>query len=130
MIDLPKLRDMRVKEKFSINDRYYDEYAKICGPIATLAYMSLCRHVNEAQSCFPGQGTMADYLGVSRASINRGLRILKKWNIITIVGTKKEVGGILIKNDYFLNDQSEWLPVSDIKAACSKPVHNQLISGK
>ena len=48
------LRDTR-EQSFSINDEYLNGYARLCGINATGVYMSLSRHVDKKQTCFPAK---------------------------------------------------------------------------
>ena len=98
-----KVRDKRRKERFFIDDEYLNGAAKIVGIFGTGVYIALCRYANEEQSCFPSQERMAEQLGVSLASIKRGLKSLEKHNIIT----KKRIGKGK-NNEYWLLDHREW----------------------
>ena len=70
-----KVRDLRSKTQFKIDDAYINGYARICGVNATLAYLSLCRHAEfESQKAFPSQKKIAFELGTSIASIKRGIK--------------------------------------------------------
>ena len=77
-----KIRDLRHKEKFVVDDEYLNGYAKICGWQATLVYLSLCRHASREQSCFPSLKLIAKEHSVSKDTILRGIKILSEWNII------------------------------------------------
>jgi hypothetical protein len=48
-----KIRALRRKEKFVIDDEYLNGYARLCGWNATLVYMSICRHADKDQYSFP-----------------------------------------------------------------------------
>jgi hypothetical protein len=98
-----KLRDMRHKEKFQIDDAYLNGYAKKCGIYATGVYVSLCRHSNNDQNCFPSAATIAKELDMSEKQVYRSIKILEDHNIIM-----RERVGKKLNNLYFLVDKSQW----------------------
>lgn len=98
-----EVRDLRVKEKFQIDDEYLNGYARLCGWKGTIAYMSLCRHANfKTQISFPSIKRMSDQHKVSRDTIIDGIRVLQEWNIVAV----KEATGKV--NVYILLDKSKW----------------------
>ena len=102
--ELPfEIRDMRHKEKFEIDDFYLNGFAKKCGIYATGVYVSLCRHVNKEQQCWPSIRKIAEELNISEKQVSRSLAILEKYKIIF----KKRLGKKL-NNRYILLDKSEW----------------------
>jgi len=108
-LTLFKVRDLRKKDQFKIDDIYINGYARICGTNATLAYLSLCRHAEfESQKAFPSQKKIAFELGISIASIKRGLKKLIEHNIVQI--EKEKMKGKFNNNVYYLLDKSEWKP--------------------
>jgi len=102
-----RIVDKRSKEKFIIDDKYLNGMAKECGWKGTIVYMSLCRHSNADQECFPSIDLMATQHGVSVDTIKRGISLLKERNIIK-VSRKKTKKGIWLNNSYTLIDKSEW----------------------
>lgn len=100
-----RIIDKRVKEKFMMDDVYLNGYAKLCGWKATLAYISLCRHVNVNQFCFPSEKLMASEHSVSREVIMDGIKTLEQWNIIEVIRTRKNGKK---RNFYTLLDKSVW----------------------
>jgi len=98
-----KIRDIRHKEKFQIDDIYLNGYAKICGIYATGVYMSLCRHANNKQFSFPSINKIAEELNISRDSVIRAIRKLEK-HLIVIVDRPKRTA----HNTYYLVDKSLW----------------------
>ena len=108
-LTLFKVRDLRKKDQFKIDDVYLNGYARVCGANATLVYLSLCRHAEfESQKAFPSQNKIAFELGISVASVKRGIKILTEYNIIQI--EKEKIGGKFNNNVYFLLDKSGWKP--------------------
>lgn len=98
---------MRVKEKFIVDDAYMNGYAKICGPMATCVYLSLCRHAGQTQESFPSLVRMADQLGVHRTTIIRSIKILERHRIIRVFSVKS-VRGDYASNIYVLLDKQHW----------------------
>ena len=108
-----EVRDMRKKEKFFIDDEFLNRYAKLCKIYATGVYVSLCRHANKEQICWPSHQKIADELAVSIRQVRYSLKILEKYHII-----KVERMGKKMNNRYLLLDQNEWsdrhnMPISD-----------------
>jgi len=102
-----KVRDLRRKEKFVVDDEYLNGMARICGSNATIAYMSLCRHSSKQQTCFPSLKLMAEQHGVSTRTILRGLQKLEERNVIKI-DKKRTKDGKWLNNSYTLLDKTEW----------------------
>ncbi len=108
-----KIRDLRKKEKFVIDDAYLNGYAKLCGIYATGVYMALCRHADKNQYCFPSYNKIGEELAISIASVKRGVAKLLEWNIIEVVREKK-TDGKWQNNAYILRDKSEWKPKPEV----------------
>jgi len=98
-----EIRDLRVKGRFSIDDIFIDIFAKLCGIYATGVYVSLCRHSNKGQFCWPSKKTLATELKISEKQVGRALNILESHKIII-----KERLGKKLNNRYTLLDKSEW----------------------
>jgi len=107
--------DKRNKEKFFIDDKYLNGYAKLCGWQATLVYIALCRHANEDQESFPSIKLLQEKLGIARNSVIKGLERLEQANIIKIEKRKGE-SGKWINNAYILLDKSVWKRIKPIKS--------------
>ncbi len=105
---MEKVRDLRVKEKFSIDDAYVNLYARHCGIYASGVYMALCRHANKEQSCFPSRKLMAKELGISERAVFSALKKLEMWQIIKIEKTNRRTSGTFTSNTYLLKDKSVW----------------------
>ena len=104
-----KIRDLRKKEKFIVDDEYLNGYARIAGYKATLAYMSLCRHASKDQSCFPSITRIAEQHGLSRPTIIKGIKELEKLRIIKVVKKKDLKTKRQQNNVYILLDKSQWV---------------------
>ena len=111
-----KLRDLRQKEKYIVDDSYLNGYAKFCGWQATLVYNSLCRHANKDQYSFPSIKLMTEQHGVGRNTIIKGIKSLESWNIIAVnrLNHKSKIDrtnqGMWKANGYTLLDKSQWEP--------------------
>jgi hypothetical protein len=103
-----KIRDLRRKEKFVIDDEYLNGYARLCGWNATLVYMSICRHADKDQYSFPSIRKMAQQHSVSEKSIERGIKALEDWNIVKVVKKERSQSGTCLCNGYYLLDKAEW----------------------
>lgn len=102
-----KVRDLRIKEKFWLDDVYLNGYARYLKPTATAVYLSLCRHADKEQSCFPAEVTIAEEHGISERTVRSKIALLQSWNIIKVKRTRSQKGKWL-HNTYFLLDKSEW----------------------
>lgn len=111
-----KIRDLRRKEKYQIDDEYLNGYARLCGWQATIVYNSLCRHADKDQYSFPSIRKMAEQHNVSRDTIIKGVKSLIEWNIINVSKmehTKTEgrtTQGTWKSNGYTLVDKNDWKP--------------------
>lgn len=103
-----KVRDKRNKGWFFIDNEYLNGYAKILGPVATSIYLSLCRHSDNNQECFPSMKLIAEELGVSKITIKRHIKKLKEYNIISIK-QEKDTNGKFLNNLYILMDKDVWI---------------------
>jgi uncharacterized phage protein (TIGR02220 family) len=98
-----EIRDIRKKDQYVMDDAYYNGYAKICGPWASLVYLALCRHADiYRQTCFPSISRIAENLRISGRQVIRGLRILEDHNVIR---RERTLGK---SNKYWLIDKKHW----------------------
>jgi hypothetical protein len=105
-----KVRDLRKRDQYKIDDAYLNGYAKICGIFATAVYNSLSRHADfHTQECYPSLELIADQHGISKPTVLKSLRVLEIAKIII----KKRVGKMQ-PNEYTLADKSEWLPKEEL----------------
>ncbi len=102
-----KVRDKRNKGWFYLDNEYLNGIGKYVGPTGISVYVSLCRHANEEQSCFPAQDTIAKEIGTSDRSVKRYIKKLEDFNIIRIEKTRTSHGKWL-NNTYYLLDKTEW----------------------
>jgi len=102
-----KIRDKRRKEFFTVDHEYLNGYAKLCGSSATLVYLSLCRHADMNQKCFPSVKLMAEEHSITSRTVITAIKKLIEWNIIKKTKTRKN-NGVWLNNVYLLLDKSEW----------------------
>lgn len=102
-----KVRDMRSKEKFVVDDKFLDEYAKFLGIYAVGVYLSLCRHADYSkQKSWPSIAKIAEELRISTPMVYGAIWTLEFFNII-----KKQRIGKTASNRYWLLDKKEWAPL-------------------
>jgi len=126
-INAIRIIDQRSKAKFIIDDEYLNGYARLCGIYATGVYVSLCRHSNRDQFCFPSESLMAQELNISTKSIQRAICRLREWNIIEIEKNKRK-NGIWKNNTYKLLDKSIWKPKPIQETQCPKDSSRRTVS--
>ena len=105
-----KIRDIRIKEKYSVDDAYLNGWAKIVGFAGTAVYNSLCRHADINQSSFPSVKKIAEEHGAAEKTIKRAIKKLKELNIIQVEKIRSNKGKWL-NNTYILVDKSNWLKI-------------------
>jgi len=107
---MDKIRDLRIKEKFFMDDAYLNGYARLCGIYATGVYLSLCRHANKEQTCFPSKKLISKELKISERSVFDAIKILGDWNIVKVKPQTRKINGSYKNNIYILIDKSKWMP--------------------
>lgn len=114
-----EVRDLRKTGKFVLDDLYLNGYAKKCGVYATVVYISLCRHADKEQKCFPSISTIAQEHGISSRQVSRSLNVLEEHNII-----RRERVGKKANNRYYLVDISEWTvsPITPASDETGSPI--------
>ena len=111
-LTLFKIRDLRQKTQFKIDDAYLNGYARVCGKDATLVYNSLCRHAEfNTQKAFPSQEKIGYEHGISVRTVRRGLKMLLEYNIIIAEQNREE--GKFMNYIYTLLDKSEWKKITE-----------------
>jgi DNA-binding transcriptional regulator YhcF (GntR family) len=116
-----KVRDMRRKDQYKIDDAYLNGYARICGVNATAVYNSLSRHSDfHTQECFPSIEKMAEQHGLTKPTIIKAIATLKEAGIIQIIKEKDPVTKRQLPNVYLLADKSEWKEKSELIPVKSK----------
>lgn len=112
-----KVRDIRNKQWFFADNVFFDDYAKHFGAIGTSVYMSLCRHADGEQKCFPSQELIAEEFGITSRSVRTYLGRLEKANLIRVTKKKGRSGGRWLRNEYWLVDKSEWKSLQEISSS-------------
>lgn len=126
-----KIRDLRKKDQYKIDDAYLNGYARLCGVYATAVYNSLSRHANfHTQECFPSMDKIAEQHSISKPSVIKGIAELVKWNIVAVHKEKDPNTKRQMPNVYVLVDKSDWKPkpesrVKEIDSETSKPSKRQ-----
>jgi DNA-binding transcriptional ArsR family regulator len=114
-----KVRDKRNKGWFYLDNEYLNGIGKHLGPTGIAVYVSLCRHADDNQSCFPSQELIAKEIGSTDRSVRTHLKKLEELNIIKAEKVRTSEGKWL-NNTYYLVDKSEWIyPEETI--SCGKP---------
>lgn len=102
-----KIRDLRIKEKFFLDDAYVNGWSKHLKPSTLAVYVSLCRHADKEQSAFPNQETIAGEHGMCVRTVISKLKLLQQLNIIRLEKVRNKKGKWL-NNTYYLLDKSSW----------------------
>jgi biotin operon repressor len=118
-----KVRDFRNKGFFTLDDAYLNGYAKYLGALATAVYISLCRHADKEQTCFPSQKKIAEEHGMTDRTVRTKIKDLTDWNIIRVESVRSK-GGIFMSSIYFLLDKSEWKRPEEMISAGGSPEEN------
>lgn len=126
-----KIRDLRKKDQYKIDDAYLNGYARLCGIYATAVYNSLSRHANfYTQESFPSIEKISEQHNISKPSVIKGIKELEKWGIVKIIKEKDEKTKRQLTNVYILADKTEWIEkptrVNDIDS--EKPSKPQIKS--
>jgi len=80
--DKIKVRDLRNGDWFWISKVLLDEYGSKIKPIGIAIYNCLAEHANQEGFCFPSHKLIADKIGSSVSSIQRGIRQMIKLGLI------------------------------------------------
>jgi len=118
-----RVRDKRNKGWFWVENDYFNGFGKILGAGAIAVYVSLCRHADNEQKCFPSQKTIAEETKLSERTVRKIIKELEKYRIIEIT-KERDKEGKWLNNTYWLLDKSEWIypeePVADGKPEANK----------
>lgn len=106
-----KIRDLRSKSQYKIDDEYLNGYAKLCGIYATAVYNSLSRHADfYQQKCFPSISLIAEQHNISKPTVLRAIKVLEVAGIVI-----RERVGKMQPNIYILSDKSTWVKKDDLE---------------
>jgi hypothetical protein len=115
-----KVRDLRKKEQFIVDDAYLNGYGKIFGPVGTAVYLSLCRRAGKEQSCWPSEMRIAEDHGMTDRTVRKYIKIFVEANLIRIEHERTQ-SGKWPHNVYYLLDKSEWKsPEEIVSAGCRR----------
>jgi len=103
-----KVRDRRNKGWFFMDNEYLNGYARIFGPVGTAIYVSLCRHADNNQQCFPSMELMAEEIGASRNTISKYIKLFEAKHLISIEREINPANQRRMNNVYTLLDKTEW----------------------
>ncbi len=78
-----KVRDVRNGDWYWISKVVLDEYGKKIQPIGIAIYNCLAEYANQEGFCFPSHKHIAEKIGSSISSVQRGIRILIKLGLIS-----------------------------------------------
>ena len=96
---------------YSMPNAFLNGYCKEVGWQGHIVYSALWRHANNGKS-FPSLKHLAVELGTNIKAIQRGIKKLKEFNIISVemrTRTSKGRGS----NVYYLLRKSEWKPIAN-----------------
>ena len=103
-----QIRDKRQKGFFMINNEYLNGYAKYLSPVITIVYLTLCRHVDSEEKCWPSIKLISEKNNISRSSVLRSIKILEKMNMIKVERDFAARGNKKQNNIYTLLDKNVW----------------------
>ena len=103
-----KIRDLRSRQFFQVDDQYLNGYAKLCGIVATGVYLSLCRHADKSQKCFPSKRLIAEELNISERAVYDAMKKLEEWQIVTTEEQGRKADGSFRNRIYTLLDKEMW----------------------
>ena len=104
-----KVRNLRKKDQFKIDDAYLNGYARVCGVYATAVYNSLSRHADfSTQEYWPSIDTIAHQHNIDRKTVIKAISTLEEWRIIKKIKERDEKTKRQLNNVYTLLDKTEW----------------------
>jgi len=89
-------------------DEYLNGWARKCGWKATLVYDSLWRHADKSRQAFPSVQLMAEEHGISRKSIEKGIKTLVDYNLVKREQKRSAKTGKFLYNTYTLTNKDKW----------------------
>lgn len=107
-MDTVEVRDLRKNEWCQIEHEFIDLYARQVGIAATCVYMSLCRHANKEQQCWPSIKLIAAEHRISTRTVIRAIQCLEKLSVVQVERRKTEDTSRQMVNTYSLLDKSNW----------------------
>jgi DNA-binding MarR family transcriptional regulator len=93
-------RSLSDKNWYWVSKSVLNRYGRILGGSGLAVYNVLASYANsKSQTCFPTQKTIADRIGLSRRSVNRKVRMLKKLNLVRVKRLQGRCVYFLLKPD-------------------------------
>jgi len=80
----PTVRDLKGGDWYWMDKAVIQQYTPKVGAIGIAVYNFLASLVDRSQRCFPSQKYIAEFLGYSRATVNKALKLLKRNGLIGI----------------------------------------------
>lgn len=108
------IRDLRKGDWYWISKVLLDEYGSTLGPIGIAIYNCLAEYSNQEGFCFPAHKTIADKIGASISSVQRGIRQLIKLEIIRKSRRRYHNVYYLLKLDRSVRPNSNKISQSDL----------------
>ncbi len=108
------IRDLRKGDWYWISKVLLDEYGSTIGPIGIAIYNCLAEYSNQEGFCFPAHKTIADKIGASISSVQRGIRQLIKLAIIRKSRRRYHNVYYLLKLDRSVRPNSNEIGQSDL----------------
>lgn len=95
-----KIRSLGDKNWYWVSQAILRRFGRILKSSGIGVYSVLAAHANyKSQTCFPNQKTIADRIGLSRRSVNRKVRMLKKLNLVRVKRLQGRCVYFLLKPD-------------------------------
>lgn len=108
------IRDLRKGDWYWISKVLLDEYGSTLGPIGIAIYNCLAEYSNQEGFCFPAHKTIADKIGASISSVQRGIRQMIKLGIIRKGRRRYSNVYYLLKLDRSVRPNSNQIGQSDL----------------
>ncbi len=115
-------RNMEDGGWFYMHNEIIDDIGKHIKPIGLAIYVSLSRHADKNHSCFPSQKLIAQEIGASEKTVKKYIKLLKKYNIITVEQNKNNTGKFM-HNVYILTNKSVWKCPREIRKTVDSRVN-------
>jgi predicted transcriptional regulator len=114
-----EVRDLRERNKFVVDDKFLNGYARFLGIYCVGVYNSFCRHANKEQKCWPSIKKVSQELNICRNKVIGSIKYLEFWQII-----EKQRIGKMVTNRYFLLDKKRWKPLNETNLKEFSEVHH------
>lgn len=127
-MSMDKIRDLR--DGFcKVDNEYLDKYAKLCGIHATGVYLSMCRHADKEQRCFPSKKLIAAELGIGERSVYTAIKKLEEFGIVGIEGQGRKKDGSFKVRLYTLFHKNQWKNEPQAYCADGTEIHEPQARG-